>query len=94
MNSTVSKSARAISPIPRRAGTVDGIASFLTTHRDKYDIWMGAKVNLHLWKGELPKGLGDGKHQLEVRIVEKNGEQYGGVHFLEVNTLAKTKIKG
>jgi 3',5'-cyclic AMP phosphodiesterase CpdA len=81
-------------PLKQFEGTDAYVTDFLTTHRDKYDIWMGAKVNLHLWKGELPKGLGDGKHQLEVRIVEKNGEQYGGVHFLEVNTLAKTKIKG
>ena len=74
-------------------GTDPYVDDFLNQHHETYRIWMAAKVNRHLWKAELPKGLTNGKHQVEVRIVEKNGEQYGGVHFLEVNTIAKEKYK-
>ena len=47
---------------------------------------MAAKVNRHLWKCFLPKGLENGMHQIEVRITDKNGEQYGGMHTLDVQT--------
>ena len=47
---------------------------------------MAAKVNRHLWKGFLPKGLENGMHQIEVHITDKNGEQYGGMHTLDVQT--------
>ena len=69
------------------------VDDFLNQHLGTYRVWMAAKVNRHLWKVELPKGLTNGKHKVEVRIAEKNGEQYGGIHFLEVNAIAKEKFK-
>jgi hypothetical protein len=67
-------------------GTDPYVEEFLKKHLDKYDVWMAAKVNRHLWKGFLPKGLENGMHQIEVRITDKNGEQYGGMHTLDVQT--------
>lgn len=66
-------------------GTDPYVETWLKNHREKYDIWMGAKVNRHLWKGDLPKGLAPGRHRLEVKIVEKNGDSYGGVHQVEIS---------
>lgn len=72
-------------------GTDGYVEDYLNTHRDKYYAWMGAKVNRHLWKTTLPKGLTAGRHQVEVRITERNREMYGGVHELEISTAVKTR---
>jgi calcineurin-like phosphoesterase family protein len=75
----------AFSPLTQFEGLDPYLAEHLSKHMALYSIWMAPKVNRHLWKMEIPKGIAAGAHQVEVRIQEPSGKVYGGIHQLMVS---------